>query len=66
MLKEVYRMLVIAFGQPAEFEYTMRDAKGKVISTKTYTPQSFYKGIHQRRTHRQLRYVDERPHKRVL
>lgn len=44
MLKEVYRMLVIAFGQPpAEFEYTMRDAKGKVISTKTYTPQSFYK-----------------------
>lgn len=44
MLKEVYRMLVIAFGQPpVEFEYTMRDAKGKVISTKTYTPQSFFK-----------------------
>lgn len=44
MLKEIYRMLVIAFGQPPmEFQYTMRDAKGKVISTKTYTPQSFFK-----------------------
>ena len=44
MLKEIYRMLVLCLGEPpTEFEYTMRDSKDKVISTKTYTPLSFYK-----------------------
>ena len=44
MLKEIYRMLVLCLGEPPqEFEYTMRDSKDKVISTKTYTPLSFYK-----------------------
>ena len=43
MLKEIYRMLVLCLGEPPqEFEYTMRDSKDKVISTKTYTPLSFY------------------------
>ena len=43
MLKEIYRMLVLCLGEPpTEFEYTMRDSKDKVISTKTYTPLSFY------------------------
>ena len=44
MLKEIYRMLVLCLGEPPqEFEYTMRDSKDKVISTKTDTPLSFYK-----------------------
>lgn len=43
MLSEVYRMLVMAYGEPVkEFTYTMRDASGKVISTENYTPKSFY------------------------
>ena len=44
MLKEIYQMLVRAYGMPpTEFEWTMRDSSGKVISTKNYTPKSFYK-----------------------
>ena len=44
MLKEIYQMLARAYGvPPTEFEWTLRDKSGKVISTKTYTPQSFYK-----------------------
>ena len=44
MLKEIYQMLVRAYGvPPTEFEWTMRDKSGKVLSTKTYTPKSFYK-----------------------
>ena len=44
MLKELYSMLARAYGvPPTEFEWTMRDKEGNVISTKSYTPQSFYK-----------------------
>ncbi len=44
MLKELYSMLARAYGvPPTEFEWTMRDKDGNVISTKSYTPQSFYK-----------------------
>ena len=44
MLKEIYQMLVRAYGvPPTEFEWTLRDRSGKVLSTKSYTPQSFYK-----------------------
>ncbi len=43
MLKEIYRVLALTLGEPpTEFEWTCRDAKGKIISTKTYTPLSFY------------------------
>ena len=43
MLKEIYQMLVRAYGvPPTEFEWTMRDSSGKVLSTKNYTPKSFY------------------------
>ena len=43
MLSQVYRMLVLAYGEPVqEFTYTLRDINGKEISTETYTPQSFY------------------------
>lgn len=43
MLSQIYRMLVLAYGEPVrEFTYTLRDANGKEISTETYTPQSFY------------------------
>lgn len=43
MLKEIYRMLAISLGEPpTEFTWTRKDKKGKVVSTKTYTPQSFY------------------------
>ena len=43
MLKEIYRMLVLCLGEPpVEFEWTMRNSKDEVVSTKTYTPKSFY------------------------
>lgn len=43
MLGVVYKMLVRCFGVPPQkFTYTLRNAAGKVISTKEYTPKSFY------------------------
>lgn len=43
MLGTIYRMLTLAYGvPPTEFSWTQRDAKGKEVSTKTYTPMSFY------------------------
>ena len=43
MLAEIYKMLVMAYGEPVkEFTYTMRDASNKIISTEKYTPKSFY------------------------
>ena len=43
MLETVYRMLAQTFGTPpAEFTWTRRDKDGNAVSTKTYTPQSFY------------------------
>ena len=43
MLQEIYRMLAICLGEPpTEFEYTMRNSKDEVVSTKKYTPKSFY------------------------
>lgn len=43
MLKEIYHILALSFGvPPTEFEWTRRDSKGNVVSTKTYTPKSFY------------------------
>lgn len=44
MLTEIYRMLALNLGEPpTEFTWTRRDPDGKVVSTETYTPQSFYK-----------------------
>ena len=43
MLTEVYRILVECLGvPPTEFEWTLRDKSGKVVSTEKYTPKSFY------------------------
>lgn len=43
MLTGVYRMLALALGQPpTEFEWTRRDASGKVVDRRTYTPLEFY------------------------
>ena len=43
MLQEIYRMLAICLGEPpAQFEWTMRNSKDEAVSTKTYTPKSFY------------------------
>ncbi len=43
MLSEVYRILCLSFGQPpVEFEWTCYDEKDQKVSTRTYTPQSFY------------------------
>lgn len=45
-LAYVYHVLKICLGTPPEtFTYTLRDKEGKEISTKTYTPQSFYKEV---------------------
>lgn len=42
MLKTVYRMLALNLGVPPEkFTWSQRDVKGKVVSTKEYTPKSF-------------------------
>lgn len=44
MLGQIYRILAVNLGvPPTEFTWTRRDAKGNAISTKKYTPQSFYK-----------------------
>lgn len=44
MLGIIYRMLVLTLGEPTTaFTWTLTDAKGNTISTKEYTPQSFYK-----------------------
>lgn len=43
MLGTIYRMLVLNLGEPpVSFEWTMMDAKSKPVSTKQYTPKSFY------------------------
>ncbi|MBQ2243404.1 MAG: C1 family peptidase [Bacteroidales bacterium] len=43
MLSFIYRFLVLNLGEPpTEFEWTMYDASGKPVSTKKYTPKSFY------------------------
>ncbi len=43
ILKQVYRVLVFNLGEPpTEFEFTMKDAAGKTLSTDKYTPLSFY------------------------
>ena len=44
MLGTIYRMLVLTLGEPpTTFTWTLNDTKGNPISTKEYTPQSFYK-----------------------
>lgn len=44
MLGTVYRMLALCLGEPpAEFEWTRKDAAGRPVDTRTYTPLSFYK-----------------------
>ena len=44
MLGVVYRMLVLTLGEPpAKFTWTLTDIKGDPVSTKEYTPLSFYK-----------------------
>ena len=43
MLTEIYRILVECLGvPPTEFEWTRYDKSGNVVSTKKYTPKSFY------------------------
>ncbi len=43
MLGTIYRMLALTLGEPpATFTWTLKDAKGNTVSTKEYTPQSFY------------------------
>jgi bleomycin hydrolase len=44
MLAEVYRILVLNYGQPpTEFTYSYADRDKKISPPKKYTPQSFYK-----------------------
>lgn len=43
MLATIYRILSTCLGEPpTEFTWTMKDASGRPISTKKYTPKSFY------------------------
>ena len=43
MLAFIYRFLVLNLGEPpTEFTWTMYDAEGRPVSTKTYTPKSYY------------------------
>lgn len=44
MLGTIYRMLVLNLGEPpAKFQWTRKNAQGDPVSTKEYTPLSFYK-----------------------
>lgn len=43
MLATVYRILAVCLGEPpAEFTWTRKDAAGRPVGTKTYTPLEFY------------------------
>lgn len=43
MLTNIYRMLALNLGvPPTTFTWTLKDANGKPVSTKEYTPKSFY------------------------
>lgn len=42
-LSEIYRFLVLCFGEPpVEFEWTRCNSKNEIVSRKKYTPKSFY------------------------
>ena len=44
MLATVYRILCLCLGEPVQqFTWTMKNADGQPVSTKQYTPQSFYR-----------------------
>lgn len=44
MLQTAYRMLAMTLGEPpTQFTWTRRDKDGKAVSTRTYTPQEFYR-----------------------
>ena len=44
MLGTIYRMLVLNLGEPpAKFTWTRKDAQGKPVNTKEYTPLTFFK-----------------------
>lgn len=44
MLATVYHILAVCLGEPpTEFTWTRRDAKGRPVETKKYTPLSFYR-----------------------
>lgn len=46
MLGTIYNVLTLAYGiPPTDFTWSRRDKNGKIISTKSYTPQSFYKEL---------------------
>lgn len=48
-LSAIYKLLVLNLGKPTEkFTYTLKDKEGKAISTKEYTPQSFYQALFKR------------------
>ncbi len=43
MLATVYHILTLCLGEPpTEFTWTMKNAEGKPVSTKKYTPRGFY------------------------
>lgn len=46
MLKEIYRMLVLSFGEPpVEFVWQFKNADGQVSEARTFTPKAFYNEI---------------------
>ena len=45
-LSEIYKMLALALGEPpTEFTWSKKDSNGKILATKSYTPQSFYQEL---------------------
>ena len=45
-LSEIYKMLALALGEPpTEFTWSKKDRNGKILATKSYTPQSFYQEL---------------------
>lgn len=61
-LKGIYRLLVLNLGEPVEkFTYTLKNKEGKAISTKEYTPQSFYNELFGRDLRKQYVMVMNNP-----
>lgn len=43
MMCEIYRMLVLALGEPpVQFEWTRENTKHEIVDTRVYTPKEFY------------------------
>lgn len=60
MLTTIYRMLTLNLGvPPTRFIWTLKDANGKPVSTKEYTPKSFYQEFVNEDLHTYIMFMND-------